>query len=446
MQVSFETKSKEKSQVSLVVTVGKEDVAKEYKNILLDIQKNVQFPGFRVGKVPFSIIEAKYKESVLSETASKIIDEAFKEIADKLEKKPLPYAVPKMEEFKLPDLLNDYVFELTYDIFPEYSFGVLKNIEAEKNEVKIENKDIEKEIESYQKEYATIEPKEGKIEKDDIVMVEYSVLENGNEVYKKENDYIYIGKNYDIYKLGDDLIGLKKGDEKEFEKTYPKDETENLAGKTFKIKLKVKEVKKEKLPELNDEFVKQVDETCKTVAEFKNKVKENLQKFADDSIKSKVINEALDKLVDTFQGDIPNSMVEYQLDMYYQDILNRVGGNEKKAENMLKLENLTKETYREKMRDRALSEIKKALIIEDIIKKENISATEEEVKKHIEPYSAKYKIAVDELLKRYKDSGRYESIKHEVDISKAYDFIYDNVKIKKGKKIVLEDLFNNNFK
>lgn len=440
MQVSYETKEKERSQILLSITVGKKEVKKEYDKLIQDAQKNAELKGFRKGKVPVSILENKYKQGFLAESANKVIDKAFQEVIEKVEKKPIAYASPKMENFELPVLDKDYKFELIYDTYPSFEIGNYKNVEVIKDEVKITNDDVENELEKAVKDFTTIEPKEGKIEDNDIASIDYTVFEDDNEFYKKENEHIYMNKDYDMFKLSKDLLGLNKGDKKEFEKSFSKDEIEKIAGKTLKIYLEIKEVKKEVRPELNEDLVKQIDESCKTVDELKKKINDNLKKYTDNTIKQQSLNIILDKLVDSFKGDIPDSMIEQQTEMYYKEFVNKIGGDEKRAENLLKMDKLTKETYKERFKENAIKEIKKGLILREVVTKENIKAGEEDINKLVEPIAKQYKMKIEDFLKMYKDSGKMSIFENEVETQMALDFLYDNAKIKKGKKISIKDL------
>ena len=441
MDLTFETQDKENSKVLLKIIVKKDEIKKEYDEKLLDAQKNAQIAGFRKGKVPVSVLETKYKEGFLADTANSIIEKAYKEILEKVEKKPIAYSTPTLENFNLPELDKDYSFELIYDVFPEYSFDEYKNIEVEKIEVKVTDDDINKDLDRSMREFVTIEPKEGNINKDDIVTIDYMVFHEDKEQVKKENEYIYVGKDYDQYKLGNDLIGMKKGDEKEFEKTYPDTEIEKLTGKTFKIKIKINEVKQEKKPELNDELAKQINEECDTVKDLKNKIKSDLEKFSETTIKQIAINKAITKLSATFKGDIPESMIEQQQNIFYNDFVGRFGGDEKKALSILKMENLTKDSYFEKIKEDAVNEIKRGLILQKIVKDENIKANDDDISKYIEPIAARYKMSNEDFLKMYKDAGRLGMIENEIEATKALDLIYDNIKFKKSKKVTLEELF-----
>ena len=125
---------------------------------------------------------------------------------------------------------------------------------------------------------------------------------------------------------------MKKGDEKEFEKSFDDKEIEKIRGKTFKFKLKINEVKEEKIPELNDDFAKQIDEKCLTVKELTDKIKEELDKYALDSVKQITVNEAIKQLVETFEGELPESMINEQQELFYKDMVNKFGGNEKNVE------------------------------------------------------------------------------------------------------------------
>src|SRR4030042_3814066 len=175
MKLNYETIEREKSQVSLKITVDKEEIKNEYEKIISDVQEKAEIKGFRKGKVPREVLESKFKEGFLTDVASKIIDNAFKEAVEKVDKKPIAYSMPKLENFQLPVLENDYTFELIYDVFPKIKIGDFKKIEAESNEIKISNDDVESEIEKYQKEFSNIKPKEESIGDTDIVNIEYIV-------------------------------------------------------------------------------------------------------------------------------------------------------------------------------------------------------------------------------------------------------------------------------
>ena len=439
MQVNYETENREKSQVLLKITVAKEEVKKEYDDILSKTQKDVTIKGFRKGKVPVSILESKFKKSFLAEVSNKIIDEAYKDVFDKLEKKPLGFSKPELEEFNLPELEKDFTFELVYDTEPEIKVGDFRKMEVEKIEIKIADKDIKEELDKYRKEFATIEEKKTKITKGDIAQVEYTVFEGDKEFDKKDSEYVNVGKDFDLYKLGSDITGLKSGEETEISKTFDKEDNEKIAGKELKIKLKIKEVKTEKMPKLDDELAKKINKEVNTVDELKENIQKQMEEFSVSSTKNKTVDSVMEKLIETFEGEIPQSMINYQLDNFYNQLVQQVGGDEKRVESFLRMENLNKESYKEKMTDKAEKMIKQSLILKKIIKDEKIEPSEEDIKSHLENFAKMYKMKADDLYETYKKSGNLDFIKEEVASQKAVDFIFENAAISKTKKVSLKE-------
>lgn len=443
MELKFETEKKENAEVLLTVTVGKEEVQKGYKKILADTQKNIVMNGFRKGKVPVSILEMKFKKGMLEQVAHNLVDEAYREVFPKLEEKPLATSEPSLEELGDVELDKDFVFKITYETFPEVKFGEYKNVEIEKEEIVVSDKDVEDEVGKYLAEFSTIETKEGALEEGDIACVEYKVFEDDKEVESKDKEYVHIGKEYDKYKLSKDLIGVKNGEEKEITKTFDKDVMPSvIAGKTFTIKAKVSEIKYEKKPELTDDLAKQIDKNVASAEEFKNKLKENMTSYADDLTKQKMYQKIMDKILESFEGVIPASMLKAELKSYYDDVLQRVGGDEKRALSMLKLEGFqSKEVYLDSMKDKAEKSIKELLVMHNIVKKENFEVSEDDMKKFFDTFAKMYGTTDGTALyENYKKNNQLGMFEDSVKQTKARDFICDSAKVKSTKKVSIADL------
>lgn len=443
MELKFETEKKENAEVLLTVTVGKEEVQKGYKKILADTQKNIVMNGFRKGKVPVSILEMKFKKGMLEQVAHNLVDEAYREVFPKLEEKPLATSEPSLEELGDVELDKDFVFKITYETFPEVKFGEYKNVEIEKEEIVVSDKDVEDEVGKYLAEFSTIETKEGALEEGDIACVEYKVFEDDKEVESKDKEYVHIGKEYDKYKLSKDLIGVKNGEEKEITKTFDKDAMPSvIAGKTFTIKVKVSEIKYEKKPELTDDLAKQIDKNVASAEEFKNKLKENMTSYADDLTKQKMYQKIMDKILESFEGVIPASMLKAELKSYYDDVLQRVGGDEKRALSMLKLEGFqSKEAYLDSMKDKAEKSIKELLVMHNIVKKENFEVSEDDMKKFFDTFAKMYGTTDGTALyENYKKNNQLGMFEDSVKQTKARDFICDSAKVKSTKKVSIADL------
>lgn len=447
MKLTYELTEQEKSQVLLKITIDKEEIKNEYEKIISELQPEIAINGFRKGKVPRSIIEAKFKPALLSDVATRLIENAYKELIDKIEKKPIVYCTPTIKNFQLPDLEHDYTFEMSYDVFPTIKIGDYKKINVEIEEIKITEEDINDEIDKLLNDFSTVKPKDGSIANNDIVYINYTVFHDDKEFHKEENAIIYVGKDFDTFKLGNDIIGLKKGEEKEFLKTFGENEIEKLKNKTFKIKLKINEIKEYVKPELTLDLVKQINEKYQSIDDFKNDIEEELKKKAEKFFKNVVINITLDKLLQTFEGEIPQSMLERQKENYYKQLVNTLGGNEKRVETILKMQNLTKESYKEKMEEEALKELKKSLIIDYIAKKEEIQVTDDDLKQYIKDTLKKGSSnleedsnKVDELVKKLKENENnayLNELKEIIEMNKTVEHLFNIINIKKGKKISL---------
>ena len=443
MELKFETEKKEDAKVLLTITVAKDEIQKSYKKTLADTQKNIVMNGFRKGKVPVSILEMKFKKAMLEQVAHNLVDEAYRDVFSKLEEKPLATSEPSLEDLGEVELDKDFVFKITYETFPEIKFGEYKNVEVEKEEIEVSDKDVADEVSKYLAEFSTIETKEGELVEGDIACVEYKVFEDGKEVESKDKEYVHIGKEYDKYKLSKDLLGVKNGEEKEITKTFDKDALPSvIAGKTFTIKAKVSEIKYEKKPELTDELAKQIDKNVATAEEFKNKLKENMTSYANDLTKQKMYQKIMDKVLESFEGVIPASMLNAELKSYFDDILQRVGGDEKRALAMLKLEGFdSKEAYLDSMKDKAERSIKELLVMHNIVKKENFEVSEDDMKKFFDTFAKMYGTTDgNALYETYKKSGQLGMFEDSVKQNKARDFICDSAKITKTNKVSIADL------
>lgn len=440
MNFDFKTEKKENSQMLLTITFPKDEVKTKYDEKLKEIQKEIILKGFRKGKAPISIIEAKYKEAILNEVSTDILDEAFKNIYDKLEKKPLMTSTPTIKDYKIIDLDKDYSIDLIYDVYPDFEYDDYTNIEIIKDEIIIGKEDIEKEIEEHLKNIATIESKDGPVSKNDIAYIKFVVKEDGKEIEKNEGTHITITESKDKEDISKDLIGLKKGDKKTIKKkSKSKDKDKEDNNKDIEIEVEVLDVKKEILPELTDDVVKEIDPKCSNVKEFKEKIETNLKKYVEHYIKEKNIEEIMNKLIDSYKGDIPQSMVQSILDSSYNELLSKVKGNEKLLEKRFGIKN--KEEYYEKSKDSAIKQVKNLLIIRDLLEKEKIEVSEKEINEYIDEFLNKDRFEKEFFRDYIRNSKQhYAKIKDEVEIEKLYDKILEKVKVKNGKKIKFKEL------
>ena len=272
----------EKSAVKLTVTIAEEDVKNAYNNTLKKYIKNAQIPGFRKGHVPQNVLERKYGDGIKSDAAAELIDASLNEIfqdENEKENRPLPYAQPAIENIPEIDVSKELTYTVTYDVFPKVSISNFSGIDIQEVQVEIGEKELSEELKSIQERNAVvIDKKDGEaVAKDDIVTINYCELgEDGNVIEgTNREDFVFtVGSGRNIFKIDDDIIGLKKDEEKEITKTYANDDPDtDLAGKTKKIKVKVTAIKERNLPALDDDLAQDVNEKYKTLEDLKNDIK-----------------------------------------------------------------------------------------------------------------------------------------------------------------------------
>ncbi len=225
----------EHSAVKLTVTVPQQDVKSEYDSLLTDYSRKIQIKGFRKGKVPPAILERKFGDGIREEASRNMMEKSLKEVFDDIEEKPLPYSVPELQDDSSLEVDKDFTFTVVYDVYPEIEVGEYQGVQIEGIQVKIGKADEERELNAIQEQNSVVMDKEsGNVEKDNIVTVDFVELGEGDEPIEesRRQDFVFtVGTGYNIYKIDDDIIGMKKGEEKVIEKTYPEDfEIGEMAG------------------------------------------------------------------------------------------------------------------------------------------------------------------------------------------------------------------------
>ena len=250
---------------------------------------------------------------------------------------------------------------------------------------------------------------------------------------KGENHPLEIGSGSFIPGFEEQLIGKKAGDETDVNVTFPDDyHAEDLAGKAVVFKVKIHEVRYKELPELNDEFAQDVSE-FDTLSEYKEEVKKNLTKNKEDEAKRQKEDEAIEKIIETSEMDIPAAMIETQIDSMMREFASRMQMQGLNMKQYMQYTGQTTDMMRDQMREEAENRIKSSLVLEQIVKDEGIEITDEEVDEKIREMADNYKMEFDELKKMYGDS-QAETLKRELGIEKAIDIILDNAKETAAKK------------
>ena len=447
MKLTTEFTNLEKSAVKLTVTIAKKDVEESYKTTLSKYVKNAQIPGFRKGHVPASVLERKFGESIKADSFGELIDNALNEVFEKeTENRPLPYAQPMMEQVPELDLTKDLTFSVTYDVFPKVEIKDFNGVAVKEPQVTITDDDIAEELKGMQERNAmVIDKKDNTVEKDNIVTINYAELDDDGKVIDgtTREDFVFtVGTGENIYKIDDEIIGMKKDETKEITKKYKKDDADpELAGKTKKITVTVKAVKVRDLPALDDDFAQDVSEKYKTLADMKADIAKNMELAKDRKIKEIKNNSLLEQLVEKNQFDIPASMLQAELDGRWRMMAQQFQTTPEQLEKMILASGQSKETMLTQWTGDSEKMLKSRIIVDSLIRAKNISVTPEEIEAQYAKIAEESGMSVEDVKKHYADPRSKEYLIDDTKENKLFDEIYKEVKVSKGDKVSFKDLF-----
>jgi len=453
VKVTKEIEKLEHSAAKLTVTVAKKDVADSYNETIGKYVKQVQIPGFRKGHVPASVLERKYGEQIKMEAASDLIDKSLNEIFSdekELENRPLPYAQPVLEKMPEFDTTKDFVYTVTYDVFPKVDLKGFdfKGITIKEPQVEIGETELNEELKGIQERNAVVIDKKDdeKAEKDNIVTI--SIVEkdeNGAEIAStKRDEFTFtLGTAENVYKIDEDLIGMKKGESKDITKTYGDDEKdEKLKGKTKKYSVTVKQIKVRNLPALDDDLAQDVNEKFKTLDDLKKDIMQKLENARTNKINEIKTNDLLSQLVEKNPFEIPASMLNAELDGRWRMMAQQFQTTPEELDKMITASGQKKEDMLKEWTGDAEKMLKSRIIVDNLLKERNISVTPEEIESEYQKIADANGISVDEVKQHYADPRSKEYLIDEAKEQKLYKEIFAEAKVTKGDKTSFKELFN----
>lgn len=397
----------------------------EWKKVIDDtfkkVIKTVKIDGFRPGKAPRDIYEKKYgKQALVVEAVDSYMNEAYKKALDKF--KEMPIVTPEVSLEKADE--EGVIYKFTFTTMPEVKINKYKGLNVKKESNKVTDKEVDEEIEKIRKEYADLTVKEGKIKKGDIAVIDYEGFD-GDVAFaggKGENYSLEIGSNTFIPGFEDALIGLKKGDKKDVNVSFPKDyQAEELKGKPVVFKVTINEVKEKVYPELNEEFFKDLGlDDVKTVDDLKKTIKETMSEQKEYNTENKYIDDLFEALLKETTVDVPHQLVHeeiHEMMHQYEEKLKMQGMT---LDMFYKYTNSNEDALEAQMHDEAEKRVKLRFAIDEIIKLEKIDASNEEVEKDAIEKSKKHNMDKDEYIKAF---GGEEMLKYDIKVQKVIDLL-----------------------
>lgn len=386
------------------------------------LNKTAKIDGFRPGKAPKEVFIKKYgMSSLYTEAAEACLDEAYEQMIEQNK----DVQIVAQPDISLSAVTDDYVeFKFVLTLKPEVELGKYTGLKVKKEAIKVTDEEVLEALNAMRERYIENIDKDGVVASGDVAIIDFEGFKDGVafDGGKGENYSLKIGSNTFIPGFEDQIIGMKKGEEKEISVTFPEDyHSEDLKGAPVVFKVKVNEIKEQKLPELDKNFFEDLGmEGITNESELKNQLKENITARKEAESENKYIDELLEAASKNMKVEIPNAMVKDELDrMMHQ------------YEEHLKMQGITLEMFyqftasneqalRDQMTEEANNRIKHRLLLEAIVEKENIEVTDEEASKEAEDLATKYQMEKDEFLKAF---GGLEMVKYDLKMRQALEIL-----------------------
>ncbi len=428
MSLKNSTKTKENTY-EVEVSVDAETFAKAVNKAYKKQVKNINVPGFRKGKAPKSIIEKMYGEGVFYEDA---MQDCYPEALDAATKEA-ELNVIAVDSLEALDASKDgFTFKATVITYPVIDINDYKGITVTKKSTRVTKKLIDEEIEKVRdRNSRMITVEDGEVVDGDMVVIDFEGMKDGVpfEGGKAENYNLKIGSGNFIPGFEEQIIGHKTGEEFTITVKFPEDyQAEELKGADAEFKINLHEIKRKELPELDDEFVKDVSDK-ETLDEYKEEIKETLKKRLEDEQKKDIEDQVITKLCDSVEGEIPEQMYDNAVNEMIQEFDMRLRSQGMDFNTYMKYMGATPDTLKEMYRPDAERRVKLRLALEKIAEKENFEITAEELDAEYNRLAEQYKMDVEEVKKAIND----ESLSADLKTQKAMDFAVDNSKTESKK-------------
>ena len=418
----------EKSQVALTIEVGAAEFEAAVEKAYQKMRRKINVPGFRPGKAPRKMIERMYGAEVFFEEAINIaFPEAYEAAVEQEKLQVVGYPAVEM----VGEVTKDgFTFKATAPVYPEVTLGEYKGLKAEKPEVKVTAADVDERLKTLADRNTRLVSVDREAKSGDTAVIDFEGFLNGKpfEGGKGENHNLELGSGSFVPGFEDQVIGMKAGEEKDIDITFPENYHEDLAGKAVVFKVKVHEVKEKEVPEMDDEFAKDVSEfdTLKELkADLKKKITEERQKDADRAFEENLMNQVAENIT----ADIPDVMVENQARQYLDNFKAQIS-RQFPYEEYKKMTGMDDEKLLADAREPALRQVKMDLAVAAIIKAENIEASDEDVEAEYKKMAEQFGMDVD-MVKKYLVK---EQVQDQLLSQKAVAVVVDSATAEKPKK------------
>jgi len=412
----------------LELEIPAENVKKATEKISRDLARVARIPGFRPGKAPVTLIQRRFAEEIKGEVLDSLLPDVLSQSLQ--EKKMIPVNQPQVDQVNFTG--NGPVkFRATFEVLPEFELSDYKNLEIEVDKLEIGDAEVNKAIEEIRERAATFAPVEGRaIQDGDFAQLKLiGTPEGGGEPVRAESVLCHIGSEETLESFNENLRGAKAGETKNFAAKYPDDYPDpKLGGKTYNYTVEVLGIKEKKMPELNDEFAKDVageKAEFTTLEEMRKKVREQLDAAREAKQGEQAREKILEVLIKKHDFPVPESLIEGQMDARLERVVRSLAtqGVDPRAVNVDWV------SLRSRQRQRATDDVKAEILLDRVATAENIDATEEEVEKQLEAVAAASGESATSLRARLTKQGALDRMKSKLRSDKTIDWLYQQSRI-----------------
>lgn len=426
MSVQVETLEKNMAKLTIELSVDKLEEA--LQQAYLQQKNKIRLPGFRKGKVPRNMIEKMFGPEIFFEdAANQLIRENYGDAADESGVDIVSRPTIDIVQIKKGE---PFIFTAEVAVRPEVTLGKYKGVTVTKIDTSVSEAEIDEAVEAERNQNArSVTVEDRAIAEGDTAVIDYEGFVDGVpfEGGKGEDHALEIGSHSFIDTFEDQLVGRKSGDEVDVNVTFPEEyHAEELAGKPAVFKVKIHEVRVKELPELDDEFAQDVSE-FDTLAEYREDVKKQIGERKEAEARQTKEEEAIKKIVDKSSMEIPDAMLETQIESMIEDFAQRITQQGLSFEQYMQFSGLTLDKLKDQMKPDALNRIKSSLVLEQIVAEENIEASDEDLNAEIDKMAEAYRMTADKIKEMMGDAEK-KSMKKDIAIQKAVEFVMDNVK------------------
>ena len=413
----------EKNMVKLVIEASAEEFEAGLNAAYNKNKNKISVPGFRKGKAPRKMIEQLYGSQIFFEdAANEIIPDAY---ADAAKESGLDIVSQPKVSIEQLEAGKPFIFAAEVAVRPEVELGEYKGVEVTKADVEVTDADVEEELKKVQDQNSrTVSVEDRAVKDGDMTVIDFEGFIDGEafEGGKGENYPLTIGSHSFIDTFEEQMIGMNIGEEKELNVTFPEDyHAENLKGKPATFKVTVKEIKEKQFPELDDDFAQDVSD-FDTLAEYKDDLKKKIAERKESEAKAKKESEAIEKVVEAAKMDIPQAMIDTQVNRMLEDFAMRLQQQGLSVEQYFQYTGMTADKIMEEMKPEAVKRIKNSLVLEAVAKAENIEVSEEEFEAELQKMADMYKMEI-EKIKEFMQDAEAKQMKDDIAIQKAVELI-----------------------